>query len=87
MVLSLQSDYSATLDVSKYFHMFLTKTEERKHMGSIHPITGETYMYRTLPIGTGNSHSTKLTSSGSSVIKSAGFNLVLESLCFHVPKR
>ena len=47
--------FSASLDLSKYFHMFLTKPEEHKYMGLIHPGTGDTYIYRTLPMGTRNS--------------------------------
>ena len=46
---------SATLDLSKYFHMFLTRPDEHKYMGITHPGTGETYVYRTLPMGTRNS--------------------------------
>ena len=47
--------HSATLDLSKYFHMFLTLEEEHKYMGLTHPGTGQVYIYRTLPMGTRNS--------------------------------
>ena len=46
---------SATLDLSKYFHMFLTREAEHRFMGLIHPRTGKKYVYRTLPMGTRNS--------------------------------
>ena len=35
--------------------LVLTRSEEHKSMGLIHPKTGETYVYRTLPMGTRNS--------------------------------
>ena len=47
--------YSASLDLSKYFHMFLTKPEERTYMGITHPGTEERYVFSTLPMGTYNS--------------------------------
>ena len=47
--------FSATLDLSKYFHMFLTDPSEHQYMGLEHPGTGLTYIYRTLPMGTRNS--------------------------------
>lgn len=47
--------YSGTLDLSKYFHMFLTTPAEHKYMGLKHPGNGSTYVYRTLPMGTRNS--------------------------------
>ena len=47
--------YSASLDLSTYFHMFLTKPEEHKYMGITHPGTEETYVFITLPMGTRNS--------------------------------
>ena len=47
--------FSATLDLSKYFHMFLTKPEEHQYMGLDHPGTGTTYVYKTFPMGTRNS--------------------------------
>ena len=47
--------FSATLDISKYFHMFLTKPEEHRYMGLKHPGTGEIYVYQTFPMGTRNS--------------------------------
>ena len=47
--------YSATLDLSKFFHMFLTRQDEHQYMGLIHPKTCETYVYGTLPMGTRNS--------------------------------
>ena len=46
---------SSTLDLSKYFHMFLTDPAEHKYMGLIHPKTRDQYVYRTLPMGTRNS--------------------------------
>ena len=47
--------WSATLDLSKYFHMFLTRAREHKYMSLEHPSTGAMYVYRTLPMGTRNS--------------------------------
>ena len=47
--------FSASLDLSKYFHMFLTKADEHQYMGLHHPGTGTTYVYNTLPMGTRNS--------------------------------
>ena len=47
--------YSATLDLSKYFHMFLTHPEKFKFLGLTHPGTGEPKVYGTLPMGTRNS--------------------------------
>ena len=47
--------FSASLDLSKYFHMFLTKPEEHKFMGLTHPGTRDTYVYRKLPMGTRSS--------------------------------
>ena len=46
---------SCTLDLSKYFHMFLTDPAEHRYMGLKHPDGGNTYVYRTLPMGTRNS--------------------------------
>ena len=46
--------FSATLDLSKYSHMFLTKEEEHKYIGLVHPETGDIYIYRTLPMETHN---------------------------------
>ena len=50
-----EGGFSASLDISKYFHMFLTKPEEHKCMGITHLSTGQTYVYRTPPMGTRNS--------------------------------
>ena len=50
-----KNGFSCTLDLSKYFHMFLTHPSEHKYMGLKHPGTGKTYVYRTLPMGTRNS--------------------------------
>ena len=47
--------FSATLDLSKYFHMFLTRVNEQKYMGLQHPGTDATYVYNTFPMGTRNS--------------------------------
>ena len=47
--------FSATLDLSKYFHMFLTHPEEYQHLGLLHPKNLEPLVYRTLPMGTRNS--------------------------------
>ena len=47
--------FSATLDLSKYFHMFLTKASEHQYMGLEHPKIGTTYIYKTFPMGTRNS--------------------------------
>ena len=47
--------YSAVADQSKYFHNYLTRREERPFMGTIHPKTGRTYVYRGLPMGSSNS--------------------------------
>ena len=50
--------YSESLDLSKYFHIFLTKPDEHKYMGITHLGIGETYVYRTLPMGTRSSPGT-----------------------------
>ena len=47
--------WSATLDISKYFHMFPTKREEKAYFGLIHPGTGQMYVYDGFPMGTQNS--------------------------------
>ena len=47
--------YSASTDMSKYFHMFRTAVKERMYLGLIHPVTGEHYFYDRLPMGTRNS--------------------------------
>jgi hypothetical protein len=47
--------FSAVIDISKFFHMFLTVPSERKYMGLIHPKTGEHYCYCSCPMGTRNS--------------------------------
>ena len=47
--------WSAVIDASKFFHMFVTKKGEQKFMGLIHPITGVLYVYERLPMGTSNS--------------------------------
>ena len=47
--------FSATLDLSKFFHMFLTRAEEHQYMGITHPNTGRQYVYHCLPMGTRNS--------------------------------
>ena len=47
--------YSAVVDMSKYFYLFRTRQEERKWLGTIHPITGLMYEYHGLPMGSGNS--------------------------------
>ena len=47
--------FSATLDLFKYLHMFLTKVSEHKYMGLEHPGTGTTNIYKTFPMGTRNS--------------------------------
>ena len=47
--------FSATLDLSKYFHMFLTHPKEHQYLGLIHPETLDQFVYKTLPMGTRNS--------------------------------
>jgi hypothetical protein len=47
--------YSAVVDASKYFHMFKTRKDEYKHLGIIHPNTGEILCYYRFPMGTRNS--------------------------------
>ena len=47
--------YSAVVDMSKYFYQFRTRMEERKWLGTIHPISGHMYEYHGLPMGSGNS--------------------------------
>ena len=47
--------YSASSDMSKYFHMFKTSVSERRFLGLLHPVTGEHYFYDRLPMGTRNS--------------------------------
>ena len=47
--------YSASLDLSKYFHMFLTHPKEHQYLGLLHPETLKEYIYATLPMGTRNS--------------------------------
>ena len=47
--------FSATLDLCKYFHMFLTKPKEHKYIGLEHPSTGKIYVYQSFPMGTRNS--------------------------------
>ena len=47
--------YSAVIDASKYFHCFLTREDERPHLGLVHPKTGKHYWYARLPMGTSNS--------------------------------
>ena len=47
--------YSAVVDMSKYFYQFKTREEERKWLGTIHPISGSMYEYHGLPMGSGNS--------------------------------
>jgi hypothetical protein len=47
--------WSATLDMSKYFHLFLTAATEKQFLGLIHPKSGEKLFYDTFPMGTCNS--------------------------------
>lgn len=47
--------WSCILDMSKYFHMFLTRLEEQQHLGIIHPLTKLLLAYMTFPMGTRNS--------------------------------
>lgn len=47
--------YSAVVDASKFFYQFSTRPEERKYLGTIHPVTGKIYEYCGLPMGAGNS--------------------------------
>jgi hypothetical protein len=47
--------WSAVADASKHFHNFLTKAEERRYLGCIHPIDGSEWIYQGLPMGTANS--------------------------------
>ena len=47
--------FSAVVDMSKYFYQFRTREEERKWLGTIHPISGIIYEYAGLPMGSGNS--------------------------------
>ena len=37
--------YSAVVDALKFFYQFSTRKEERKYLGTIHPITGTIYEY------------------------------------------
>lgn len=46
------------INISKFFHMFLTALEERKFLGLIHPKTEEHFWYATFPMGTRNSPGT-----------------------------
>jgi hypothetical protein len=47
--------FSAVVDASKFFHMFLTQDAERQFMGMIHPLTGVHYWYSRFPMGSRNS--------------------------------
>lgn len=50
-----EGGFSASLDLAKFFHMFLTVESERNFLGLIHPGTGVHYRYRRLPMGSTNS--------------------------------
>ena len=47
--------YSAVVDMSKYFYNFPTHPKDRKYLGLIHPVTGHTYAYFGLPMGSSSS--------------------------------
>lgn len=53
--LMYEGGYSAVVDASKFFHQFPTHPEDRPYLGVKHPITGELYAYRGLPMGGGSS--------------------------------
>mmetsp|Transcript_14789 Transcript_14789/g.22576 ORF Transcript_14789/g.22576 Transcript_14789/m.22576 type:complete len:202 (-) Transcript_14789:1367-1972(-) len=47
--------FSAVVDLSKFFHNFLTHPQDRPYMGVPHPITDILYTYWSLSMGAGNS--------------------------------
>lgn len=47
--------WSASVDASKYFHMFKTRKDEQQFLGMIHPSSKDLYVYNTFPMGTRNS--------------------------------
>jgi hypothetical protein len=56
ILLNLYTDgWSATIDASKFFHMFKTVAAERTFMGIIHPLTELEYWYDRFLIGSSNS--------------------------------
>ena len=50
-----KNGWSGVVDASKYFHMFLTREDEQRFLGLIHPGNNKMYLYNTLPMGTRNS--------------------------------
>ena len=44
--------WSASIDFSKYFHMFKTLPSEYQFFGIVHPVTGRVYFYSRYPMGT-----------------------------------
>jgi hypothetical protein len=63
--------WSAVADVSKQFHNFATKSEERKYLGCIHPITGAQLVYCGLLMGSASSPaiSCRITNGGMRTIR------------------
>jgi hypothetical protein len=63
--------WSAVTDASKQFHNFATKSEERKDLGCIHPITGAKLVYCGLPMGSASSPaiSCRITNGGMRTIR------------------
>jgi hypothetical protein len=50
--------WSAVIDASKFFYQFLTRKDERKYLGCVHPRWANLfYVYCGLPMGAGNSPS------------------------------
>ena len=47
--------WSGLVDASKFFYMFNTRNDEKKHLDLIHPMDQTLYVYGTLPMGTRNS--------------------------------
>ena len=50
-------EYSAVVDLSKYFHNFMVHPDDRKYLGLKHPVTGVMYHYHGLPVGSSSSSS------------------------------
>lgn len=47
--------WTAVVDASKFFHQFLTREDERRYLGLIHPVTGDILVWNALPMGGANS--------------------------------
>jgi hypothetical protein len=50
-----EGGWLAVADASKHFHNFQTRKEQRQYLGCVHPRDESRWVYRGLPMGTGNS--------------------------------